>query len=334
MKSKIEIYNEDCMIGMRRIKDGSIDCVICDLPCGNMKGAKLDGWSEEDTIWDVQLNIKSLFQEYERILRCGGSLVLFSQEPYTSKLRTYKCNNIEFAYPLIWFKDHFANALLAKKAPVSLFEDISVFYKKYDSQGLNPLREYFFNVLEFIGLSLNEINKKIGDRSAEHCFYVKAKKEVVRQIGGSGDHVFRYGSRQFSLCTEETYKKIIDLFHIEKMKGFIPYKDLLNINKKFERTFNIPENKHFVSNVLQFAKDKKNRLHPTQKPVSLIGKLMEIYSNEGDTVLDNCMGSGTTAVAAIQLKRNFVGFELQKKYFDLATKRIKSEKQQLNIFHV
>lgn len=64
------------------------------------------------------------------------------------------------------------------------------------------------------------------------------------------------------------------------------------------------------------------RLHPTQKPVELIEYLIRTYSNEGDIILDNCIGSGTTAVAAMNTNRNFIGFELDKDYFDIANKRI------------
>ena len=60
--------------------------------------------------------------------------------------------------------------------------------------------------------------------------------------------------------------------------------------------------------------------------------LEKTYTNEGETVLDNCMGSGTTAVACIRTKRNFIGFELQKEYFDIANERIKNEQQQLTLF--
>ena len=73
-------------------------------------------------------------------------------------------------------------------------------------------------------------------------------------------------------------------------------------------------------------------VHPTQKSVELCEWLIKTYTNEGETILDNCMGSGTTAVAAIRTKRNFIGFELQKEYFDIANKRIKDEQQQLKLF--
>ena len=72
--------------------------------------------------------------------------------------------------------------------------------------------------------------------------------------------------------------------------------------------------------------------HPTQKPVDLLRYLVLTYTNEGDTVLDNCMGSGTTAIACIKEKRHFIGFELSKEYFDKAVRRIKAEQAQLSLF--
>lgn len=66
----------------------------------------------------------------------------------------------------------------------------------------------------------------------------------------------------------------------------------------------------------------ENGLHPTQKPVALMEYLIKTYTNQGDTVLDFCMGSGTTGVACKNLNRNFIGIELDKKYFDIAEKRI------------
>ena len=88
------------------------------------------------------------------------------------------------------------------------------------------------------------------------------------------------------------------------------------------------------SDVLEFnvVPNRNGKLHPTEKPVELIRWLIRSYSNEGDTILDNCMGSGTTAIAAIREKRNFIGFELNKEYYDKACKRIKLEQAQLTLF--
>lgn len=73
-------------------------------------------------------------------------------------------------------------------------------------------------------------------------------------------------------------------------------------------------------------------MHPTQKPVALLEYLIKTYSNEGDTILDNTMGSGSTGVACVKTNRNFIGIELDDKYYDIANQRIKNEQQQLNLF--
>lgn len=328
------IYNMDCLEGMKQIPDGSVDCIICDLPYGTMKGASLDGWGGTATDWDEIIPTDKLFEQYERILRMNGAAILFSQEPYTSHLLSYqyKNSNFQFAYPMIWKKNHFANALIGKVAPVSYFEDINVFFKRYDTKGDHPLRDYFSAVMEFIGAtSCKQINEKLKHRKAEHSFYVSPNKLIMQEIGGKGDHTFRNGSTQFSLCTNETYNEIIEKFDIDKMEGFKPYTELQNIDKRFQRTFNLPEGQGHFSNILEYSKDTDG-FHPTQKPVSLISRLVLTYSNEGDTILDNCMGSGTTAIACIREHRHFIGFELNKEYFDKAKKRIQAELAQPTLF--
>lgn len=298
----VDLKQGDCLDLMKQIPDGSIDMILCDLPYGTMNGAGLDGWKKQKTEWDVRLDTKVLFDQYERILRESGIAVLFSKEPYTSELRCQNVTNFEFAYPLVWKKDHFANALIAKKAPVSYFEDLSVFYKKYDRQLLNPLRQYFYRVLQFIGFSsCKEVNKQLGHRKAEHCFYID--------------------TTQFALCTEKTYQDLIDKFHINMMEGFKTFDECKKVAERYNRTFNLPEGQKFVGNVLEFKKDYQG-LHPTQKPVSLLEHLVKTYTKEGDLVLDNCMGSGSTGVACINTGRRFIGMELDPGYFEIAQKRI------------
>lgn len=101
--------------------------------------------------------------------------------------------------------------------------------------------------------------------------------------------------------------------------------------RKSHKKVTVQEFTNYPFDVLQFDSVQTPK-HPTQKPVALIEYLIKTYTNEGETILDNCMGSGTTAVAAIRTKRNFIGFELQKEYFDIANKRIKDEQQQLSLF--
>ena len=79
----------------------------------------------------------------------------------------------------------------------------------------------------------------------------------------------------------------------------------------------------FPKNILEFGQEV-NSFHPTQKPVALLEYLIKTYTNEGDTVLDNTMGSGTAGVAAKNLNRSFIGIEMDEKYFEIAKKRIES----------
>lgn len=298
----------DCLELMKQIPDGSVDMILCDLPYGTIKGMEIKGWGESTTAWDDRLDTQALFVEYERILRRNGVAVLFSQEPYTSSLRSHKATNIEFAYPLVCKKDHFANALSAKKAPVSYFEDLSVFFKAHDRQLLNPLRQYFAKVMEFMGVSsCNDVNKALGHRRAEHVFYID--------------------TMQFSLCTEKTYQELIDRFGIDRMEGFKGFAECEEIERTFKRTFNLPDGQKFMGNVLEFRKDYQG-LHPTQKPVALLEHLIKTYTNEGEVVLDNCMGSGSTCVAAVNTGRHYIGFELDEKYFQIACDRVEAAKKE------
>lgn len=93
-------------------------------------------------------------------------------------------------------------------------------------------------------------------------------------------------------------------------------------------TFNLPDGASCVSNILRCPKDTGETLHPTQKPVALISALVRTFSNPDELVLDNCMGSGTTAVACIRTGRRFVGFENNRTFFDRAIKRVSQEKTQ------
>lgn len=87
------------------------------------------------------------------------------------------------------------------------------------------------------------------------------------------------------------------------------------------------DGRRYPKSIIRFKKDKqKTALHPTQKPLALIEYLILTYTKGGDTVLDNCMGSGTTGVACLATGRNFIGMELEQKYFDIATERISNAK--------
>lgn len=298
----------DCLERMREIESGSVDAVICDPPYGTVRNAALDGWENGKTDWDTCIDHDKMLEECNRILRTNGVLILFCQDPLTGKLMTQTHGNLPFSYRLTWVKDHFANALIAKKAPVNYTEDICVFFKKYDTLNQHPLRDSVKSIIEHIN---------------------KPKKAVFSEMGHQGVcHFFRCETDQFGLCTEKTYNELIKIYGIDKLDNFKPYDELVKIDsafkRAFKRAFNLPEGKKYKSNVLEYRKDYAG-LHPTQKPVALMEDLVKTYTNEGDTVLDFTMGSGTTGVAAKNLNRNFIGIELDPTYYGIACDRILSQ---------
>lgn len=306
----IEVIQGDCIDKMKQLQSGSVDLILTDPPYGTIKG--LGGDIERykllsNSNWDEALDNHEMFNECDRVLRENGKLILFSQEPYTSKLVTEAHNNLPFNYRLVWMKDHFANCLVVNKAPVSYFEDIVVFSKKYDTLNLNPLRNYAKDLFKWIGKSKKQIFKDMDNQSI--C------------------HFMRTDSTQFKICTEKTYKDLIRLYKIYSWEGFLGYSYINKLDCK--RVFNLEEGEKLKSNVLSYKKDYGG-LHPTQKPVDLLKDLIKTYSNEGDTVLDFTMGSGSTGVACKISGRDFIGIELDEKYFKIAKERIENTTQFLN----
>ena len=319
------IYNMDCLEGMKHIPDGSIDAIICDLPYGTTACA-----------WDSIIPIAPMWEQYRRVLKPNGAMVLFCSQPFTSVL--ISSNLEDFSHTWIWEKSQGANPFLATKMPLKNFEEIAVFYVQYSPNDWR--RDYFRNVSEFIG---------------------KTKKAIIDECGQALDHCFRFDSHQFSIPTEESYNMLIQKYGIDKMQGFLTFEEVAV--KRFERIYNPQKvvfgkpirkgdkrvhkeggvlgtakqdnisinNVYYPTAIINFP-NEGNTWHPTQKPVDLLRYLIRTYSNEGDTILDNCMGSGTTAVACIKEKRHYIGFELNKDYFDKACRRIDAEKRQLSLF--
>ena len=112
----------DCLERMKEIPDGSVDMVLTDPPYGTAGGM---GKGEErykrlaESSWDLTIETVEMFEQCNRVLRTNGALILFAQEPYTSRLITQAHGNLPFSYRMVWLKDHFANCLVANKAPVS-----------------------------------------------------------------------------------------------------------------------------------------------------------------------------------------------------------------------
>ena len=293
----IQLYKGDCLIESDKIENGSVDLILTDLPYGTVKDLY------KNTSWDVVIETEKVYKLANRILRKNGKMVLFCQEPFTSELKNKALPNISFNQRLIWEKDSSGNMLFAKKACVNFYEDVLVFSKNNEFEGLHPLRPYFKQVFEFIG---------------------GTKKIIIETIGQRADHVFRFKSSQFDLCTLETYNDIVKNFNIDEMQGFKEFDYLQEVDNefkiKFASTFNLWEGKKYKSNILKYKKDY-NGYHPTQKPVLLLEDLVKTFSNENDLVVDLTMGSGSTGVACKNTNRNFIGIEQDENYFKIACER-------------
>jgi len=141
---KHAVHLGDCLEEHKKIKPYSVDLILMDPPYGNMTNSGLYGAGLE---WDIVINPEDIFAMADTILRNKGKLIVFSQEPYTSKIIAAAPFTLPFLYRLIWEKDTFANALGCKKAPVSFYEDILVCQKQecYDAvhPGKEVMRGYF-----------------------------------------------------------------------------------------------------------------------------------------------------------------------------------------------
>lgn len=293
----------DCLIESDKIESGSVDLILTDLPYGVVKMKENAGnYKVLNTAekWDKVIDTDKIMQIANRILRKNGKMILFAQQPFTTELINKQIANLPHSYNLIWEKNDFANGLGVNKACVSFYEDIVLFSKNHDFKGLHPLRPYFKKILKFIGLN---------------------KKAIVEQIGQSADHCFRVESSQFSLCTEKTYNKLIEVFAIDKMDGFRTFDDISSETDGLNSTFNLWEGNKYKSNILKYKKDY-NGYHPMQKPILLLEDLIKTFSNEGNLVVDLTMGSGSTGVACKNTSRNFIGIEKDDKYFELAVRRV------------
>lgn len=250
-----KIYNEDCLDGMNRIPDESVDCIICDLPYEVLnKGNK-------HAKWDRLIPFDKLWKHYERVIKPNGAIVLFAQGMFTAKLMM--SNEKLWRYNLIWNKKAKTGFLNANRMPLRSHEDLCVFYKKLPTY--NPQKT------------------KCEPHQRNHS---KGKME----------------GKPKNRC----YGTFVDL------------------------PTTITDEKYPIS-IIEVSREHlfKGMHHPTQKPIALIEYLIKTYTNEGETVLDNCMGSGTTAVAAINTNRHFIGFELEKEYFNVANKRIEEARKSL-----
>ncbi len=235
----LTLYHGDCLLEMNKIPDQSVDMILTDLP-----------YYTTNCHWDLPINLEKLWEQYNRIIKDNGAILLFAQTPFDKVLGS--SNLKQLRYEWIWEKTTSTGHLNAKKMPMKAHENILVFYNKlptYNPQmttGHKPVNSY-------------------TKHQSDGEIYGKTKVGIT-----GGGSTLRY-----------------------------------------------------PRSVLLFPTDKqKSALHPTQKPVALLEYLILTYTNKGDTILDNCFGSGSTGVAAANTGRKFLGIELQDEYFNIGEERI------------
>jgi site-specific DNA-methyltransferase (adenine-specific) len=224
---------------MKTIPDKSIDMILCDLPYGTTACK-----------WDTVIPFEPLWEQYNRIIKDNGAIVLFGNEPFTTLL--IHSNLKGFKYRWDWNKKIPSGMSYAKYRPMQQTEDIVVFTKNGEKTVYNP-------------------------------------QMILRDKPIKGGGMGQSGSAM--------------TFGYKALKKTYKYKNPVTL--------------------IEFEKVRKGSLHPTQKPVELLEYLIKTYTNDGETVLDNCMGSGSTGVACVNTNRDFIGIELDKKYFEVASERIK-----------
>ena len=241
-----ELWNGDCLELMKNISDKSIDCIICDLPYGTTSCS-----------WDIIIPLDKLWEQYNRIIKDNGVIILFGQEPFSSLVRL--SNLKDYKYDIYWEKERLTNINQVKKRVGKTIETISIFYKK-------------------------------------QCTY---NPQMIKYDGKPRTNKVKDG--KLGKLTDTNEKKVFE-YHDTGYR--------------------------YPTQVWRFKRDcLKSNLHPTQKPLALVEELVKTFTNEGDLVLDNTMGSGTTGVACKRLNRDFIGIEKDEKYFEIAKERIEKCQQ-------
>lgn len=284
------IYNMDCLDGMKDINDNSIDCIIIDPPYIGMINEKWDRKSDKN----AKLFFDSVLNESYRILRYGGRFLSFASNDTLQYLYNNKLQHKELLIIDKGF-DKVAPGRNTKqlKQHVNHTEFIAVFTKY--------AREYIKEKLLFSskGYTAGEINKLLG------C-----------ATNGGG---------VWSTYTGDTE----GIGQVPPRKQWIKFMEIFKDLPEYDTFEEIFNNKKGMGNILpEFCFRMNDRCHPTQKPIQLLEYLINTYTKEKNTILDPCIGSGTTAIASIRTGRNFIGFEIDKGYFDSAEIRIKKAKEQ------
>jgi len=298
----------DCLERMKEIPDGSVDMILTDPPYGTTACK-----------WDSVIDLPLMWEQLKRIIKPNGAIVLFGSEPFSSHLRV--SGGSSYKYDYVWLKNNSGNFQLANKQPLKYHENVLVFY---DKPSCYLFSDIIKNQMEIKNISYQKISDLFLSRSGGKTGW------LFNKLNGS------------QLPTKQQWGKICDLFEIDD-----DYCNLINAVKKPTYNLYLKDTSKIVSNKGKIGKlghlsvktevyeqtqtgyptsvlayKRETGLHPTQKPVALMEYLIKTYTNEGETVLDFCMGSGTSGIAAKNLNRNFIGIEKDAGYFEIAKQRL------------
>ena len=288
--SQISLYNGDCIEKLKDYEDNFFDLTIADPPYWKVVNEKWDyQWrTEEDYIeWS-----KKWFNEVYRTLRYGGTFYLFGYFRMLVLLIPY-LQDIGFSLrqQIIINKGMKAVAGRATKN-YKMFPNVTESILFLTKNNIPYSRNLLKSQQKKLGLTSKQINEALG----------------VKSNGGGMWSIY-------------TGKNICEQFPTKELWGKL--QTILNFNLPYEKisqTYNAEMGITDVWNDIDFYKEK--RYHPTQKPLKLIERLVKVSSNIGDKVLDPFIGSGSTGVACKNTNRNFIGIELDEKYFKIAEERI------------
>lgn len=284
------ILNEDCVVGLKKLPDESIDLIIADPPYFKVIG---ESWDYKLSTLNEYLDWSQKYlHELYRVLRKGGSFYLFGYFRILNKLTTViEKEGFELRQQIIVDKGIKAIAGRATKG-YKMFPNTteSILFFVKDSKPF--VKDLLKSRQKEVGLNSKEINDLLG----------------VKSNGGG----------MWSIYTGENMCK-----QLPTKKIWLKLCDILNMNVEYEsfaQTWNPIMGYHDVWNDIDFYEEK--RYHPTQKPIKLIERLILASSNEGDIVLDPFMGSGSTALACIKNSRHYWGYEVDSKYYNTCLNRI------------
>jgi len=251
----------DCLELLPEMEESSVDLILTDLPYGLTACA-----------WDTVIPLEPLWEQYKRIIKDHGAIVLTASQPFTSAL--IMSNPDMFKYCWVWYKTKGSGHVHAKNKPLKIHEDVCIFSKGTTVHATQSSRRMNYYPQGLIKVDQVNYRPSRGVTGSDVCCAARAshKKTLFQEYG------------------------------------------------------------NYPNSVIKFANPNNNNDHPTQKPVALFEYLIKTYTNEGDTVHDSCLGSGTTLEACRNTNRNCIGFEMSNEWEHLYADRCRKHTPPLSTY--